>query len=115
MSVKNSISSIPAATFNSTALMNLVYQPVNIGGLPDACFEIIISNLTNTEIIYSFDGVTDHNYMNPEQILILRGGNGASQPNNSSASWAKGTILYVRGTAGVGLIVLAGLYQNQGA
>lgn len=115
MAVKNSIQAIPALTLNSAALDPLVYQVVNVGGLPDACFEIIISNLSNAVIIYSFDGVTDHNYMNPEEVLILRGGSGASQPNNSTALWAKGTILYARGTAGVGLIVLAGLFQNQGA
>ena len=115
MAVKNSIQAIPVSTFNSAGLDALIYAPVNVGGLPDACFEIIISNFSTTGMIYSFDGVTDNGYTNPEQVLILRGGNGASQPNNSTALWSKGTILYVRGTAGTGLIVLSGLYQNQGA
>jgi len=115
MAVKNSIQNIPALTFNSAALDPLDYAPLNVDGLPDACFEITISNLATTQIIYSFDGINDHGYIAPQGILRLRGGNGASQPNNSSALWAKGTVLSVRGTAGVGNIVLSGLYQNQGA
>ncbi len=115
MAVKNSIQSIPAITFNSATLNALAYQPINVGGLPDACFEITLSNFATTGIIYSFDGITDHGYMESDQVLPLRGGNGASQPNNNNALWSKGTVVYVRGTAGVGIIVLSGLYQNQGA
>ncbi len=115
MSVKNSIQVVPVATFNSAALQALVYLPVNIGGLPHPCFRIRISNFATTGIIYSFDGVTDNDYMNPDQTIDIPGGFGASQPNNTCALWAKGTTLWVRGTAGVGLIAVSGYYQSQGA
>lgn len=115
MAVKNSIQPIPVATFDSAALEALVFLPINVGGLSDACFEIILSDFATTGLIYSFDGITDHGYMNPDQVLLLRGGQSASQPNNNCALWAKGTVVYVRGTAGVGIIVLSGLYQSQGA
>ncbi len=115
MSVKNSIQVVPLETFTSAALNPAVYQAVNTAGLPNPCFKIRISNLNTTVIIISFDGVTDHEIIGANQTVDLSGGFGASQPNNNSALWSKGTIMYVRGTAGVGLIAISGYYQSQGA
>ena len=115
MSVKNTIRAIPAQGFNSAALNALVYQAINPAGLDQACFLLKISNLATTSIIISYDGVNDHDVVYINSVLQIYGGAGSSQPNNGCALWRKGSVIWVRGTAGVGTITLSGYYQPQGS
>jgi len=115
MSVKNSIQAVPQHTINSAVLDPVVYQVVYAPGLDQSCFLLRILNINTQSIVISYDGVNDHDALLPNGILEVYGGEGSSQPTNSCALWRKGQPVYVRGTAGVGRVVVCGYYQPQGA
>jgi len=106
---KNSIHAIPLETFLSSALLT-AFQPINPLGLDQACFLIRIVNLGTTPIIISFDGANDNEQLKTLDTLELYGGEGSSSPQGNCALWAKGQIIYARGTAGTGNITLSGYY-----
>lgn len=110
---KNTIKAIPM-TFVASAAIG-AYQPINPGGLTESCFLLKINNFTSTFVVISLDGVTDHDTINFGQCAEIYGGWGSSQPNNNTCLWQKGQIIYVRGTAGTGVLSLAGYYQPRGA
>ena len=111
MAVKNAIHAVPLSSFDS-ATMTGVYQPIIMGGLAKACFEIRIINTSNMPVTISFDGVTDHDFVPATTLESIPAFN-ANQPNTYSASFAQGTQIYIKGTAGVGMIYIAGYYQPQ--
>lgn len=113
MSVKNSIKAIPMTAIASSALL-AGYQAINPGGLDQACFLLKINNFGTTFIIISLDGVTDHDTINFADSAEIYGGEGSSSPTTNHCLWAKGQVIYVRGTAGTGVISLAGYYQPSG-
>ena len=109
MGVKNSVTAVPLASINANTLG--AYQPLNAGGLPQACFMIAIINGSNTDIVVSYNGTTDHDYVQAEHERVIQAQNNA-QPNNFVAHFKKGTTVYVKAAgAGVGSINLAGYYQ----
>lgn len=115
MAVKNSIKAVPMTSIASSALLANTFQAINPGGLPEACFLLKVNNFGSTFIVISLDGVTDHDTINITDWTEVYGGNGSSSPNTSHCLWAKGQVIYVRGTAGTGVISLAAYYQPQGA
>ncbi len=113
MSVKNSIAAIPLATFNSASVL-AGYLPINgPTGLDQPCIILRINNASNAAITISYDGVTDQEYLAAGQVLNLEAQTN-SLPQAKTCAFKKGTIVYVKGTAGVGTIVLSGYYQPQG-
>lgn len=74
------------------------------------CF-IRITNASNTDVIISYDGITDHEYVpSGERIHTYFQDN--ATPNNIVAKLPKETIIYIRGTAGVGLVYVSGYYNG---
>jgi hypothetical protein len=110
MAFKNSIKAIPYTSVASSAL-TASYQPINPNGLPDSCFLLKINNFGSTIIIISYDGVTDHDQIYSSSTMAISAGLAASVPNNYTALWPKGQIVYVKGTAGTGAVTLCGYYQ----
>jgi hypothetical protein len=113
--VKDIIQAIPYAAVASSAL-TVEYQPFVFGGLagsglPESCFLLKINNFGSTIIIISYDGINDHDQVDTRTTLEVYGGQGSSQPNNSNCLWAKGQMVYIRGTAGTGAVTLCGYYQ----
>lgn len=103
------VKAIPLESFDSASLM-ATYQPINSDGLPEACFIVRIVNGGNTAVTISYDGIDDHDVLFAGSILEL------STPINTrltsqGALFSKGTIVYVKGTAGIGSIAVAGYYQ----
>jgi len=113
MSVKNSIKAIPMAAISSTVL-TASFQPINVGGLPNACFLLKFNNFTTAFVVISLDGITDHDTIDFGASAEVYGGIGSSQPQNETCLWTKGQVFYVRGTAGTGVFSLSGYYQPQG-
>ncbi len=110
MAVKNTIKAIPYSAIAATTL-SAVYQPFSLSGLPAACFMLRINNLSNSVITISYDGTNDHDQIDTRDTLQVYGGWGSSQPNNNTALWSKGQLVYVKGTVGTGTITLCGYYQ----
>ncbi len=111
MAVKNFVQAIPDTFFNAAAL-NAQLQAINPNGTNEACFLIRIINDSNTAVNISYDGITVHDYVRAGESLQLPFQSN-SQPRNETALLRKGTVVYVRGTAGpgVGFITLCGYYQ----
>lgn len=109
MSVKNSVYAVSLATFDS-AVLDDSYEAINVGGLPEACFLVRITNATDVGLTISLDGVHDHEYIAAAAVIDLPVQTN-SQPNNKTALWQKGQIFYVNGTDATGNIYLSGYYQ----
>jgi hypothetical protein len=112
MSVKNIVLAIPLTSIDSATFTG-VYQPINPNGLDRPCFLIRITNDSNVDVTISGNGTTDNDFIRAGETLQLNFQTN-SQPGNYVANLAKGTIIYVKGSAGVGnsgSIYLAGYFQ----
>ena len=103
------VKAIPLSSLNSTALSSS-YQALNSSGLPAACFFIRIVNGGTTAITLSYDGITDNEQVLNGQVFELPSQSN-SQPGAFKALMSKGTVVYVKGSAGAsGAITLSGYY-----
>jgi len=105
---KTSVKAIARQDFDSASI-TASYQPMSVTGLPAACFMVRIVNSTNKDIEISYDGVTDNEYILAEDTFILPAQMNA-QPTGWEALIAKGTIFYVKGTAGTGFVRVTAYY-----
>lgn len=112
MAVKNIVSFIPLTSVSATTFDGLTYMPINPGGTPEPLFSYSIINDSSVDIFISYDGVTNHDFVqsggtisSPLQYNAL--------PNTYIANLAKGTVVYVIGSAGTGTVYLSGQYQPQ--
>jgi hypothetical protein len=108
MAVKNKIYAIPLQSVNANTFTG-AYTVLN-AGLPEACSMIRIMNKSNQDIIISYNGVTDHDYVQTNTTLEIDAQLNA-QPNNYYASFQKNTPIYVKAPVGVGFVYIAGYYQ----
>jgi len=105
---QTSVKAIPLKSFASASL-TASYQAIYSGGLPAACFYLRIQNQSSTAITVSYDGVTDHLYL-PTLAEERLNAQANAQPNAQGALVPKGTVVYVKGTAGTGSVYLSGYY-----
>jgi hypothetical protein len=70
--------------------------------------QLKISNLSNTSLVISYDGVTNHDFIVNGTTLDYY-----FQPNsmfmNGIACLPQNTVIYVKGTAGAGVVICSGL------
>lgn len=105
----NTVKAIPLSIFDSSAML-VTYQSMNgPAGLPGACFWIQVYNASDEGIFLSYDGITDNEIIPSDNRFSLMTFMGAT-PNSWTSLLAKGTQIYVRGTAGTGNIYLSGYY-----
>lgn len=109
MSLKNKISAVELFFIAST-VMDDDYQSINSLGLPYPCFLVRVINNSSEDVTVSYDGVTDNDFIPTGDTLQLPLQTN-SQPSNYVALMAKGTIVYVKGTAGTGDVYLAAYYS----
>jgi hypothetical protein len=109
MAVKNTINAVELY-FIASSVMDDDYQSINSQGLPYPCFLIRIINDTDENVTVSYDGVTDNDFIIAGDTLQLSLQTN-NQPSNNVALMAKGTIVYVKGTAGTGDVYLAAYYS----
>lgn len=83
----------------------------NTAGLDGACFFLRFTNDSNTDVIISFDGVTDHEFIHSYTDISINFQTNSS-PSNYVSKMPKGTVVYVRGVTGVGDIWLSGYYNG---
>lgn len=104
--------SIPMISFDSATLSG-TYQTLNPLGIPEACYMIRLINKSNVDIIISYNSVDNNDYILAGTTVEL-----TSQPNSQTTESAiflgRGGIVYLKqATApGVGLVYLAGYFQN---
>lgn len=115
MTLQNRVKNIPLTNFNAASLTNN-YQAINSSGISNQCFLLRIINDSTANITISYDGINDHDHLAGTAASIPRETLEVPLSQNSSSSglilFAKGTIVYIKGTAGIGTIYLAGYYQS---
>jgi hypothetical protein len=109
MAVKNIVSAIPMTSINANTF-NGTYMVINAAGLPQACTLLRIMNKSNVDVLVSYDGVTDNDYVQANTTLEINPQLNA-QPNNYHAAFPKSMPVYVNGAHGAGLVYLVGYYQ----
>lgn len=110
---KNIVKAIPLGTFDAAAL-TANYQPIYAGGLPHALSLLRIINKSDTDIVISYDGITDNDFITVGTTFILPA-QMSSQPNNQVMQIPAGSMLSVRHdkVAGVGTIYVSGYYNPE--
>jgi folate-dependent tRNA-U54 methylase TrmFO/GidA len=104
----NRVAAIEMYTKNSAALTG--GYDVLCASLDKACSLIRIINTSNKAVIVSYDGAHDNDYVAAGEALQLAFQTN-NQPRGHIALLAEGQKIYVKGTAGTGLIYLAGYYN----
>jgi flagellar hook assembly protein FlgD len=88
------------------------YQAINSGGLGAACFQITLFNTTNGVIDVSYDGSTNNDIIPANGSLTIAAQTN-NQPSGHVALFAKGQVVYVKGSSGSGNVYLSGYYVAQ--
>lgn len=111
MATKSSVNPIEMMSFNATGLTTS-YKSINSDGFYYPCGLIRIINDSNKNILVSYDGATDHDYVQDGAVLQLPFQSNLAL-NSGIAQMKKGTVVYIKSdAAGTGLIYLVGYYQN---
>lgn len=105
---QNSIKSFILSTVLSSTVTSM-YAPLNGSGFAHAPFFIRIINASSASITISYDGINDNEFIPANGVFELPSQTN-SQPNAQVALFSKGTIVYIKGTAGTGNIYLSGYY-----
>lgn len=92
--IKNTIAAIPMASLSSATLTD-TYQPLNGTGLPQPCYMIRFINNSSIDIIISYDGINDHDF-----VIAGESHNVWGQPNNRIPNYVAlmgyGQVIYLR-------------------
>jgi len=98
-----------ALTSIASSTLTTSYKPINASGFEAAPFLIRIMNASTQAVTVSLDGVNDHDFVLSNSTDTIPS-QANSQPKAQVALFAKGTVIYVKGTAGTGTIYLSGFY-----
>ncbi len=109
MSYQNNVKALELSSLASSSVTGS-YQALNGTGLEEACFLLRLINDSNQDVTVSYDGTTDHEFVPSGQTFQFPIQTNSS-PQNQQALMPKGTVVYVKGTAGTGSVYLAGYYQ----
>jgi len=105
---QNSVKPLLLSSLASASVI-ATYLPVNGLGFAKPPFFIRIINASNTAVTVSYNGIDDHDFVPANGVFELPS-QANSQPNAQVALFPKNTVVYVKGTAGVGTIYVSGYY-----
>jgi hypothetical protein len=110
---KNRLQAIPLGRFDAAAL-TANFQPIYAGGLPHSLAVLRINNMSSSDIIISYDGITENDYIvagYPFELAAQMN----SQPRNNVMYIPAGHMLSVKfdKLAGVGTIFVSGYYTGE--
>ena len=106
---KDFIQAIPLTSIDSSTFTGN-YKAINSTGLPNGCSLIRITNDSNRDVLVSYDGVLDHDYIVAGDKLELNL-QANSLPTGCVAQLKQGTVVHVAAAAGTGYVYLAGYYS----
>lgn len=111
MSQKNYITPIKLRGVDTAGIAIDTWTVFTGSGLEGSCFFLRITNASDTDVFISYDGVNAHEYLTADDRININ-----FQSNSSPAGYVsklrKGSLLYVRGVAGTGLVYLSGYYNE---
>ena len=116
MSYQNRIKIQELSSFNAASL-TANYQEINSTGFPEPILILRIVNASDADITLSFDGSTDQEFIPGTTAAIPRGVlqlDFTSTPSTTGYPYlAKGSKVYVKGTAGTGTIYMSAYSQGE--
>jgi len=81
-------------------------------GLEEACFLLRIINDSNRDVLVSYDGNANHDYLVAGNTLEINA-QANSSPNGDVALFRKGQKIYVKAAAGTGYVYIAAYFSRQ--
>ena len=106
---KDFIEAIELKSVDTSTISAIMW--VGFDELEEACSMIRITNNSDTDVIVSFNGIDENEIvMNGTTVKLDFQTNSA--PNNKVSKLKKGTVAYLNGTAGTGLVYLSGYYNK---
>jgi hypothetical protein len=113
MATKNVLLPIPLTSVAGSAFTGS-YQAINSSGLPQGVCILRIINNSSSDVLISYDGSTNHDFVTKSGGVLTINAQTNAQPNTSIANFRAGTIVYLNGTAlSTGNLYLAAYYQPQ--
>lgn len=109
MAVTKSIKAIPTGTFDSASLTGPFLL---VGKIPERLIIFRVVNEGSTSVGISYDGISLHDVVRAGTTMELNFIT-SSESSNAAGFLAKGTPIYLNGTAGTGFIYVVGYYQTQ--
>lgn len=82
------IKAIPLTSLDTSQLQN-VYVPINPGGLDTACFMLKFINNSSIDVLISYDGVVDHDFLPGATTAKIQ------TPYIDEALFKKGLVVWV--------------------
>jgi hypothetical protein len=107
---QNKVKAITRTSIAGSSLTSS-FQAINSLGLDAACFQITLFNTTNGTIDVSYDGSTNNDII-PANGSITIAAQTNNQPSAHMALFAKGQVVYVKGSSGTGSVYLIGYYVS---
>lgn len=104
----NAVKHIEAMHFDASSL-TANYQIMNELGFEDACFLMRMHNASSTNIMISFDGINDHEYLSNGSSLQLPAQSNA-EPQGFVSKFAKGTKIYIKAALGFKIPISGTVY-----
>lgn len=112
--VKNPLLPIEMESFDIGTL-GAAYQVVNTNGFGEACCLLRITNDGSTDVTISYDGTTDHDYLQAGGTLQISTTRVSTPPSLADrANFRKGTKIYVKGTGSSGYLYVSAYYRPLG-
>jgi hypothetical protein len=110
MAYQNKVLPITLSSINSATFTGAYQLLSAAAGLPHSCTQLHIANNADVSITISYDGVNDHDFLlaATDRQLYFQSN---ALPQGYAASLAQGTKVYVKGSAGTGLVYLSGWYS----
>ncbi len=105
---QNSVKAFALSSLASASVTG-TYAPLNGTGFIQAPFFVRIVNASSMAITISYNGVIDNEFVPSGGVFELPSQTN-SQPNAQVALLPKGTVVYIKGTAGTGTVYLSGYY-----
>jgi len=109
---KNAILPIEMEAFDSAGLTGIgTFDALNPDGLDHSVFLLRIINDSDTDVLLSYDGNLDHDFLPAGETLQIDF-QPSTQIGSSIAAIRQGTVIYAEGVAGVGFIYVTGYYRS---
>lgn len=105
MSIRSSVRALGLRVFDINNLTSS-YQPIDPDGIEKVALLLRLSNVSNRGVFISYDGTTDHDFLDRDNVLQLSLQENASR-YHSTAGLSRGTKIYVKGNSGVGFLYLS--------
>ena len=111
MAQTNRIKPLVLTTVDTSEISAITWIAFDDDGIEGACFFLRITNDSDTDVIITYNGADDHEFIAADSTIEVNFQTNSS-PSGYVSKLKKGTVISVSGSAGTGLVYLAGYYNE---